>query len=139
MGTYYIGIVDRGGEGWGVTFPDLPGCTSGGKDAADLFTMSIEAIRLWADGHLSEAAALPRPRTLDALLADAGVKELIEAVGPISFIQVPPVRDAGRQVRANISLDFGVLQAIDAAADRLGKTRSAFLVDAARDKIGRDD
>ncbi len=139
MANFYIGIVDRGGEGWGVTFPDLPGCTSGGRTMDDLFAMSVEAIGLWADVHLAEAHSLPHPRAMDELLADAEVRETIEAIGPVSFIQVPLVREAGRLVRANISLDAGMLQAIDAAAGRLGVTRSTFLVSAARDKISRND
>ena len=42
----------------------------------------------------------------------------------------------GRSVKANISLDRGLLDAIDAAAKRVGVTRSGFLASAARDKIG---
>jgi metal-responsive CopG/Arc/MetJ family transcriptional regulator len=38
-------------------------------------------------------------------------------------------------MRANISLDAGMLEAIDAAAKRRGVTRSAYLVSAAKQKI----
>ena len=48
---------------------------------------------------------------------------------------VPLVVDTGKLVRANISLDAGLLASIDEAAARRGVTRSAFLVSAARDKI----
>ncbi|MGO8972077.1 MAG: hypothetical protein ACLQNV_00915, partial [Steroidobacteraceae bacterium] len=43
--------------------------------------------------------------------------------------------DAGRPVRANLSLDAGLLDAIDEAAKAHGLTRSAFLASAAREKI----
>jgi metal-responsive CopG/Arc/MetJ family transcriptional regulator len=43
--------------------------------------------------------------------------------------------DSGRAVRANLSLDAGLLDAIDEAAKAHGLTRSAFLASAAREKI----
>ncbi len=46
MAKFYVGIVDKGGEGWGATFPDLPGCTSGGRTIVDVFEMCIEAVGL---------------------------------------------------------------------------------------------
>ncbi len=137
MANYYVGIVDRGGEGWGATFPDLPGCTSGGRTMAELFEMCIEAVGLWAEEARVAGDALPTPRTIDVLLEDPQVKATIEAVGPVSFIQVPVLLDAGRAVRTNISLDAGLLEGIDAAAKRRGVTRSAFLASAAREKIGQ--
>ena len=42
--------------------------------------------------------------------------------------------DSGRTVRAKISLDAALLDAIDAAKER-GLSRSAFLASAAREKI----
>ena len=137
MANYYVGIVDKGGEGWGATFPDLPGCTSAGRTMADLFEMCIEAVGLWAEEARIAGDALPAPRTVDVLLEDPHVKATIEAVGPVSFIQVPVLLDAGRAVRTNISLDAGLLEGIDAAAKRRGVTRSAFLASAAREKIGQ--
>ena len=137
MAIFYIGIVDKGGEGWGVTFPDLPGCTSGGGTMAELFDMAVEAVRLWADATLIDSVGLPRARTLDDLLADPEVQETIAEVGPVSFIQVPLLRDTGRTVRPSVSMDAGLVEAIDAAAKRLGATRSSFLASAAREKIAR--
>ena len=43
--------------------------------------------------------------------------------------------ESGRPVKANISLDQGLLDAIDVAGKRAGLTRSAFLASAAREKI----
>ena len=50
---------------------------------------------------------------------------------------VPLLLDKGRSVRANVSLDAGVLEAIDEEAARRGLTRSKFLASAALDKIAR--
>ena len=48
---------------------------------------------------------------------------------------VPLLADAGRTVRINISLDKALVDQIDAAASARGLTRSAFIAQAAREKI----
>jgi hypothetical protein len=48
---------------------------------------------------------------------------------------VPLLLDAGRTVKANVTFDAGLLEAIDSEAQRRGLTRSAFLASAAREKI----
>ena len=55
----------------------------------------------------------------------------------VSFFEsaFPVLVDSGRPVRANLSLDAGLLAAIDAEASRRGLTRSAFIASAAREKI----
>jgi hypothetical protein len=47
--------------------------------------------------------------------------------GEVLYATVPLIRDLGRPVKANLSLDSGVLAAIDATARRLGVTRSAMV------------
>ena len=54
-----------------------------------------------------------------------------------SFVMIPQVIDSGRSVKANVSLDAGQLEAIDAEAARRGLTRSAFLATAALELIAR--
>lgn len=51
------------------------------------------------------------------------------------LIAVPLVQPQTRQKRVNISLDAGTLQAIDAAAEGLGLTRSGYLARAALNEI----
>jgi hypothetical protein len=51
------------------------------------------------------------------------------------LVAVPLLLDNGRTVHANLSLDAGLLDAIDEAAGKRGLTRSAFLATAAREKI----
>ena len=48
---------------------------------------------------------------------------------------VPLILETGRAAKANLSIDDGLLAAIDEAARRRGVTRSAFLAAAAREKI----
>jgi uncharacterized protein (DUF1778 family) len=50
-------------------------------------------------------------------------------------VMIPLLLDSGRPVRANLSLDAALLEAIDSAARARGLTRSAFIASAARQKI----
>ncbi|WP_334151325.1 hypothetical protein [Hyphomicrobium sp.] len=48
---------------------------------------------------------------------------------------IPLLLDRGQSVRANISLDAGLLEAFDTEASRCSLTRSAFFVSAAMGKV----
>ena len=52
-----------------------------------------------------------------------------------STVIIPVVLDDGLSVRANLTIDAGLLEAIDTAASRAGVTRSAFVANAAREKL----
>lgn len=74
---------------------------------------------------------MPAPRPLRQIVRDG---ELDVAAGEMA-VMIPLLLDRGRPVRANLSLDAGLLEAIDAAAQARGLTRSAFIASAAREKI----
>jgi hypothetical protein len=50
-------------------------------------------------------------------------------------VLVPVVLDKGRIVRANLTLDAGLLEAIDAEAEKRGLSRSAFVASLARERL----
>ena len=130
--TQYIGLLDGEAGGYGIAFPDLPGCAAMGDTLDDAWRNAIAALADWV-AEVGGAEAAPRPRPLESLRRDAEVREaLIEGA---SFIAVPLLIESGRSVRANISMDQGVLSAIDAAAAARGLTRSSFLASAAMEKI----
>jgi predicted RNase H-like HicB family nuclease len=135
--TRYLGLIDGTPPIVGVVIPDLPGCTSGGETYDDACRNAIEAVRLWAELWAEDALAkdgiVPTPRTMDTLKNDPAVLEQLNE-GAV-FALIPLVLDRGRPARANLSLDAGLLEAIDNAAAERGLTRSAFLASAARAKI----
>lgn len=120
---------------YGVSFPDVPGCVSAGDTLDEAVTNAVEAL----GGHFAvtrdHGESVPSPRSLEKLRAAPEVKAEIAAGAAI--VAVPLLLDSGRSVRANLSLDAGLLDAIDEAARRRGITRSAFLTSAAREKIAR--
>jgi predicted RNase H-like HicB family nuclease len=129
----YVALVDGKAGAYGVTVPDLPGCTSGGSTTDEALRNAIEAVRLWAGDAIAEGEALPHPRSAEILRADPEIAEAIAEGAALAI--VPLLLDAGRPARANLSIDAGLLAAIDEAAEARGLTRSAFLASAAREKL----
>ena len=126
---YFYAIVHKDSESaFGVTFPDLPGCFSAADAIDGVLPNACEALELWF-----EDADATQPRRLDEI-RDLAAVDLAEGA---FIVAVPRITRTGRQVRANISLDRGMLDAIDRAATERSLTRSAFLADAARNEIER--
>ncbi len=129
----YVAIVDGKPGAYGVVVPDLPGCTSGGRTVDEALRNAVEAVTLWAEDARAGAENVPKPRPAEKLRAIPEIADALARGGILAY--VPLVLDAGRPVKANLSLDAGLLDAIDKAAARRGLTRSAFLASAAREKI----
>ncbi|HZF42893.1 MAG TPA: type II toxin-antitoxin system HicB family antitoxin [Sphingomonadaceae bacterium] len=117
---FYPAVIERSDGGYSVFFPDLPGCTSAGRTLQEAAMNAEEAL----GGHLIVSAqhgeTLPDPSDLGAIHADPDV---VEAARVLVRAERP-----GRAVRLNITLDEGLVAAID----RVAKNRSGFLADAAR-------
>lgn len=115
---------------YGVSFPDLPGCFSAADEADDILPNAMEALELWAE----DMRELPKASDFDALRRRVDVKE--ELVEGAFLISVPLLRNTGKSARVNITLDKGLLEAIDDAAAQRKMTRSGFLAQAAAKEIG---
>lgn len=129
----YVAMIDGEPGFYGVVFPDAPGCTAMGNSMDEALASAAGALREWIEVRAAKGFAAPEARSLDALRNEPEVVEAL-AEGAI-LASVPALIDAGRPVKANLSLDAGLLQAIDAAAKARGLTRSGFLASAARSKI----
>jgi predicted RNase H-like HicB family nuclease len=129
----YVALLDGKAGAYGVTVPDLPGCTSGGSTTDEALRNAVEAVRLWAEDAIADGEVLPQPRSIETLRGDPGIAEAIAEGAALAI--VPLLLDAGRPAKANLSIDAGLLSAIDEAAKARGLTRSAFLATAAREKI----
>jgi predicted RNase H-like HicB family nuclease len=126
----YLAIVDGAGDAWGVVIPDFPGCHGAGATPADAVADATRALREFAADIVASGEAIPSPSSWEAITAAAERDGFTGA-----RVYVPLLLDRMRPVRANISLDAGLLEEIDRAAAEHGLTRSAFLASAAREKI----
>ena len=133
MTTRYGAIVDGKRGAYGVVIPDLPGCSAMGKTIEEALANAASAAVAWAVVARAEGVAVPKPRPIEVLRNDPEVAAELAAGAALSI--VPLILDAGRPAKANLSLDAGLLEAIDDAAEARGLTRSAFIASAARDKI----
>lgn len=131
--THYVAILDRALKGYGVTFPDAPGCTSAGHTLEEAARNAVEALRDWVEVTEEAGVKVAPPRTLDEVLADADVKADLSAGSVIAV--VPLVARRGRTQRVQVTMDEGTLTAIDEAARKTGETRSGFLARAAMEAI----
>lgn len=130
---FYIAVVefDEATEMFGAYFPDAPGATAMGATEEDVIRDATEALSEWVSDALSDGLILAEPRTYLQLL-----KSNEFGLGKGGMIaRIPVIIETGKVVRANISIDAGLLTAIDEAAGKSGITRSAFLASAARDRI----
>jgi predicted RNase H-like HicB family nuclease len=122
--VHYPAIIERGPDGFGVHFPDLPGCVSAGRTGQEAALNAEEAL----SGHLATMVEfgdpLPEPSAIDAVEAEGGSDE----VGRILVRGERP----GKEVCVQITLEEGLL----ARADPVAVNRSRFLADAAREKLG---
>ncbi len=126
---YYIGVVHNDeGSAYGVHFPDVPGCVSASDELDDLLTNATEALALHLEGE-----EVPEARHLNVVRNDKDVKtDLAEGA---FLLAVPYIQLSGRTEKANITMDAGLLNAVDTTAKERGLTRSAFLADLARREI----
>jgi len=129
----YVAFIHKEpGSLYGVSFPDLPGCISAGETADGAVHNAVEALA----GHIAAMKAdgdpMPDPRALDDILAD---DDLLEDREGATFALIPLILDRGSSVRVNVSIDTGLLEALDVAAKNRGMTRSAFIASAVRNEI----
>ena len=132
MSRYTVLIDGKAGD-YGVIFPDLPGCTAMGATIDEALRNAVESLRHWVEIVSARRKDIPEPRSPDAIRADARFADDFAAGATLGSVML--VRKLGRTVKANLSLDSGVLAEIDATASRLGISRSAMVEKLAEERL----
>jgi len=131
---YYLGIVEKEPDSaFGIWFPDMPGCFPAADDFDDLPRVAAEILRQHVEALESNGRTVSSPRSIAEVLAGKDVRKALR--NGATTMLVPLLADAGRTVRVNVTVERGLLDQIDEAAEARGLTRSAFLAQAAREKI----
>lgn len=128
----YVSFIHRDDAGYGISFPDFPGCVSVGDSLDDAVRRGCEALAFHVEGLCDDGDPIPPPRSIDAIKADPDLSDWREGA---DLVLIPLLLDRGSSRRVNISLDRGLLDAIDDEAKQRRMTRSAFLASAARREI----
>ena len=129
--THYIAIVHKDPDSaFGVTFPDLEGCFSAADDEADILPNAMEALEFYSE----EFDKLPAPSSIETIRNLPQISSDLK--NGAYLISIPLLKNAGKSARINITMDKGLLEAIDDAAAQRKMTRSGFLAQAAVKEIG---
>ena len=128
MNTYFAVVNKEHDSAYGLWFPDVEGCFSAAECEADIVNNASEAVLL----HLEDGVQ-PHAQQVHEIASDPLVAQ--ELASGSYLIAVPLVTAKNRSVRVNLSLDKGIVEAIDAAAQVRGLSRSSFLAEAAQNEI----
>jgi predicted RNase H-like HicB family nuclease len=70
MATYIALIHKDPDSDFGVSFPDFPGCFSAGSTLEEARSMAEEALDLHIRSMLEDGEDIPKPSSLDTIMAD---------------------------------------------------------------------
>lgn len=116
---------------FGVSFPDFPGAVSTGRSEEEVIRKGTDALNFHVAGMIEDGDSMPMLRSLADLKKD---REFRAAAKDAVLVMIP-FEMPGRAVRLNISMDEHLLDAVDRAAQEAGQSRSAFLAEAARQRV----
>lgn len=114
---YLAAIQHEDGIGWGVVFPDLPGCVSMGDTLDEAILNAEEALTLHLEGMIEDKEDFPAASSADLIQKDHP-----QAVLAMISANVKEVYD-----RVNVTFPRSLLRRIDREASQQGLTRAAFL------------
>ena len=117
----YLAVVERGEHGFGVFFPDVPGCVSAGDNLFEAMENGEQALAAHIELLAQEGEEIPEASSEVAVDEDIEVASYF-----LAHVELP-----GRAVRLNITMDEGLVARID----RVARNRSAFLAEAARERL----
>ena len=126
---YFTALVHQDGDSaYGLSFPDLPGCFAAADTWDEISAAATEALDLWFEDMPDVV-----PASLDAIRKMPEVVTAM-AAGAV-LLPVPYIPADNALERVNISMERGLLRAIDETAKARGMTRSAFLASSARREL----
>lgn len=123
----YIAFIHKDKKsGYGVSFPDFPGCVTVGDTLDEAHQAAAEALAFHIEGIQEDGEAIPAPSSLETALSS----DLAEDHQAVIVVQA---KLAMKPKRVNVMMDSDLLRRIDAITNN----RSAFLSQAARNELAR--
>ena len=125
----YIALFEENKKGgYGVVFPDFPGCISAGNTYEEALRMAHEAL----SSHTEGEKKIPKPRTLEQIKKTWEDWKEWEKDGNFVVGYVTLLPFTMKNKRVNIVLNEGLLTRIDTIA----KNRSEFITKAVEKVLG---
>ncbi|MBC8129534.1 MAG: type II toxin-antitoxin system HicB family antitoxin [Rhizobiaceae bacterium] len=119
-----VALIHQEAACYGISFPDFPGCISGGEGLDETLAQGTEALNMHIASMLEDGDVIPVPRGLDDLRADP--EFAVDFDGAV-VATVPAFIPGRKTQRVNVSIDGDLLDEIDAAARTFPGGRSGFL------------
>jgi predicted RNase H-like HicB family nuclease len=130
MAKYYPAILERSSDGYGVYFPDLPGCVSVGDTVQEALRNAEEALQAHFDLTIEHGESLADPSDIGTLPA---ADPSNEAGRFLVRVELP-----AKVVDVNVPVPQELLAAADRYAAQTGFTREGLIVAAMRDMLRAD-
>jgi predicted RNase H-like HicB family nuclease len=120
----YIALFEyeEGKNGFGVVFPDIPGCFSAGDTYEEAYRMAHEALAL----HLEDEKKLPKPRTLEQIKKEWKDWEKWEKNYKFIPVHIALILSDNKLRKINVAIPETLLYCIDS----ITKNRSEFITQA---------
>ncbi|MGN0763053.1 MAG: type II toxin-antitoxin system HicB family antitoxin [Aristaeellaceae bacterium] len=123
MKNVYPAVFERfNNGGYGVRFPDLPGCVTTGSNLADALSMAEDAANLWICGQEDIESPIPSPSDPSSIVLDPNCFCTLIQVDSDLYRRLTDTRS----VRKNVSLPAWMAT----MAERRGVNCSQVLQDA---------
>ena len=123
----YLGIAERGDEGWWISFPAFEGVVSAGDTLAELAANARDALATAVELLQEEGEAVPAGIEDDPAGGDYDPAGFRDPRALVVSVEV-----GGRSTRINVTMDEGLVTRLDAFGERTGTSRSALLARGAR-------
>jgi len=129
MTVKYAAVMEQADAGgFGVWFPDFPGCVTHGDDPLSSVQAARTVLARHIEGRVEDGDTIPRPTPAEAVEPPEGVLSYV-------FLVETDIPDPQRpHVRLNVTLPAGLVRRIDAVA---GGNRSGWLALAANEQLKR--
>ena len=98
----YVAVFEPNGNGYGVYFPDLPGCVSIGDNFEHAHTMAAEALELHVYGMEQDGDPLPLPTDRPHVYPETNAEYFLSPV--TIYPDVVRTEYENRAVKTNITL-----------------------------------
>ena len=131
MAQMVVGLIHEEGGNYGISFPDFPGAVSAAKSPEEAVARGRATLAFHIQGMIEDGEIVPAPRPLGQLVKD----RIFRQDSKSAVVVMVPLDSPGKTVRINVSMDEKLIEAIDWAADTIGSNRSAYLADAARERL----
>jgi predicted RNase H-like HicB family nuclease len=125
-----LAVIHEENGSFGISFPDFPGCISGGDTIEEAVSKGAQALAFHIDGMVEDGEELPAIRKFHEIMPGVQAQNDKSVVIAALETELP-----GKALRINITMEETLLKRIDRAAAKDSLSRSAFLAEAARDRL----